>query len=790
MRTYLLLALWMALPQPGHAVVFAQRTTGAMAQGSLGQRGEGGATLRRSKRGWMWNQFYIQEEYMGTDYQYMGKLHSDMDKEDGSVRYVLSGEGAGTLFVIDENSGDLHATKRLDREEKANYTLRAQAVNKRTGQPLEPETEFIVKVQDINDNEPKFAKEVYTASIPEMSDVGTSVIQVTATDADDGMYGNSAKLVYSILQGDPYFSVDPKTGIIRTTLPDMKRESREHYQVVIQAKDMAGQKGGLSGTTTVNITLTDVNNSPPRFPQSTYHFSVPESAEVGAQVGRVKATDDDIGVNAEMAYSVVSGEGQDVFDIVTDSRTQEGVIRVKKPLDFERKKTYTLRVQAENTHLDPRFFRLGPFRDSTTVRISVQDVPEPPVFERPRYALEVKEDARVGTAVGSVSAVDPDVTRSPVRYSIDRVTDLDRLFSVHPGNGSIFTLKSLDREEIAWHNISVIATEFSDPRQTSRVPVYIKVLDVNDNAPTFAAYYETYVCENAKAGQKIQTVSAVDADDPAGGHRFFFNLAPESSVRANFTVRDNRDNTAEILTQRSGFSRLEQSSYLVSVVITDGDYPRQSSTSTLTVRVCACDREGNMELCSAEAVALSAGLSTAALVAILLCVIILLLIVVLFAALRRQRKKEPLIISKEDVRDNVVSYNDEGGGEEDTQAFDIGTLRNPQAVDGNKQRRDIIPDSLLAPPIRRTPAPSRDNADVRDFINQRVQDNDSNPTAPPYDSLATYAYEGNGSVAESLSSLASATSEGDQDYNYLSEWGPRFKKLSDLYGGEDSDRDA
>jgi cadherin 15 (M-cadherin) len=57
-------------------------------------------------------------------------------------------------------------------------------------------------------------------------------------------------------------------GIIKTALPDMSRENKEQYQVVIQAKDMGGQMGGLSGTTTVNITLTDVNNNPPRFPQS------------------------------------------------------------------------------------------------------------------------------------------------------------------------------------------------------------------------------------------------------------------------------------------------------------------------------------------------------------------------------------------------------------------------------------------------------------------------------------------------------------------------------------------
>lgn len=52
----------------------------------------------------------------------------------------------------------------------------------------------------------------------------------------------------------------------------MSRENREQYQVVIQAKDMGGQMGGLSGTTTVNITLTDVNNNPPRFPQSKEGF--------------------------------------------------------------------------------------------------------------------------------------------------------------------------------------------------------------------------------------------------------------------------------------------------------------------------------------------------------------------------------------------------------------------------------------------------------------------------------------------------------------------------------------
>lgn len=84
------------------------------------------------------------------------------------------------------------------------------------------------------------------------------------------------------------------------------------------------------------------------------------------------------------------------------------------------------------------------------------------------------------------------------------------------------------------------------------------------------------------------------------------------------------DNTAWILTQRNGYNSLQKSVYHVPVVISDGDFPMQSSTSTLTVRVCSCDREGNMKLCNAEALTARAGLSTGALVAILLCVIILL----------------------------------------------------------------------------------------------------------------------------------------------------------------------
>uniref|UniRef100_A0A665X2H8 Cadherin-12 n=1 Tax=Echeneis naucrates TaxID=173247 RepID=A0A665X2H8_ECHNA len=750
----------------------------------------GAAGFQRVKRGWVWNQFFVLEEYMGSDPQYVGKLHTDLDKGDSAVKYTLSGEGAGSIFTIDQTTGDIHALRSLDREEKPYYTLRAQAVDINTNRPLEPESEFVIKVQDINDNEPKFLEGPYMASVPEMSPVGTYVTQVTATDADDPTYGNSARVVYSILHGQPYFSVDPKTGVIKTALPNMDREVKEQYQVLIQAKDMGGQLGGLAGTTTVNITLSDVNDNPPRFSKSEIleksNNAVPESSAVGSAVGRIKAHDLDIGRNAEVEYTIVPGDGGAMFDITTNEHNQEGIIILKRPLDYETKKAYTFKVDASNAHLDPRFQNFGAFKDTATVKINVLDVDEPPVFNKPAYVMDVYEDTPAGTIIGAVTAQDLDASSSPVRYSIDWKSDMDSFFDIDPVEGTISTNELLDRESIAQHNISVVATKLNSPVLTSRVAVTVHVLDINEFPPELASPYETFVCENAKMGQVIQTFSAKDQDLPMSGQQFSFKSPREDvKVNKNFTIRDFGNNTAGIVTKRGGFRRRLQEIYFLPVVIEDNGYPPKSSTGTLTIRVCGCESDGSLLTCSAEAIFLPVGLSTGALVAILLCIIILLVIVVLYVGLRRQKKKETLMSSKEDIRDNVIHYDDEGGGEEDTHAFDMGTLRNPKVVKENLYRRDVKPE------MKRDPRPlaSQDSADIRDFINQRLKEHDVDNSAPPYDSLATYAYEGDGSVAESLSSIGSLAVDLEEDYDYLKDWGPRFKTLYCAATGPGVDRD-
>lgn len=102
----------------------------------------------------------------------VSQLHTDMDRGDGRTKYMLEGEGVGSVFVIDGNTGNIHVTKALDREEKDQYRLVATATDRQTGRALEPSSQFIIRVQDINDNPPVFPDEPYVATVPEMANIG------------------------------------------------------------------------------------------------------------------------------------------------------------------------------------------------------------------------------------------------------------------------------------------------------------------------------------------------------------------------------------------------------------------------------------------------------------------------------------------------------------------------------------------------------------------------------------------------------------------------------------------
>lgn len=750
------------------------------------------------------------EEYTGTEPLYVGKIHTDSDEGEGNIKYTISGEGAGSIFIIDELTGDIHATARLDREEKAFYTLRAQARDRQSNDPLEPESEFVIKVQDINDSEPKFLEGPYITSVAELSPIGTSIMKVTAIDADDPTYGSSARVVYSVLDGERFFAVDKHTGIIMTAVADLDRETQDRYELVVKATDMAGQLGGLSGSTTVTIVITDVNDNPPRFPQKMYQFTVSEGAAVGTPVGHVMATDADMGENTDMTYLIK--EGGELFRVTTNVETQEAVVSIKKPLDFETKRTHNVVVEAVNKHVDPRFVDLGSFRDQTIVRVSVTDVDEPPLFHPAEgTVLEVQEDASVGVLVGIVSARDPDEKNKPVRFTIDRTTDQEMIFHIDPDTGAITLGKILDRETAGWHNITVKAVEAENHSMASQSSVSIRILDVNDNPPELALPYEASICEDAKPGQLIHTISVVDRDEPQTGHQFYFKLVPESTNNRNFDLSDVKDNTAGIRTQRSGFNRHEQNVYFLPILVVDSGPHPLSSTGTLTIHVCGCDADGAIQSCNATAYVMSASLSPGALIALLVCMLILIVLVLLILTLKRHRKGQRMAEDEEDMRDNVIKYNDEGGGEQDTQAYDMSALRNLYDFPESKGA-DPGPDIRTLPQWIQTSrlngttlragvetcnvaslgveAIAADFSLFKGYIKKKVDQADADLSVPPYDSFQTYAFEGTSSPALSLSSIHTLSTTSEQDFSYLSDWGPRFRQLAGYYAPGNLDEEG
>ncbi|XP_038586889.1 cadherin-7 isoform X1 [Micropterus salmoides] len=774
---------------PGGVLSDMRDTRGLEAQ----QLAQGATHLhRRLKRAWIWKQLFVLEE--DPTPRVIGQLKSDSDRGEFSIKYVLSGEGAGDVFEIDEYSGEIRTLKKLDREEKAFYVLQAQAINRRSNEPEEPESEFIIKVEDINDNVPQFQNEPYVSSIPEMCPTGTTVAQVTATDADDPMFGNNAKLIYSILQGEPYFSVEPKTGIIVTSWPNMDREAREQYLVVVQVKDMLGLSGSYSSSTTVTVSLTDVNDNGPTFQHHLYAFAIPENAAVGTTVGKIMAEDGDIGINAKMTYSLEDDlEESSTFIITTHPVTQEGVVLLAKPLDYETKRRYVMAAEAVNDHVDTRFLNLEDFRDRTTLKIVVENVDEPPVFLSRVYEWKVAENAAVGTVVGSVSARDTDTVNNPIRYSIDKRSDTTKAFKIDPNNGTITVAKALDRETSDWHNVTVEAKETTQNHLSSSVAVFIKVLDINDNVPRLTRDYQPYICEGTQAGDLIQLLSAVDPDDPVEGHHFYFSMVPEKHINPNFTIRDNQDNTAGIVARRSTFTRKDRTQYLLPVVVTDSGSPALSSTSTLTISVCSCHPAGHCPTGGVEALAMSMGVSLQTLLGLLVCLVTLTVLSILMLMVRRHRRKqqEGLKVEGKELElpetvSQKVLYYGEGRGADLNFCQPVVPLRpHPRRRDRRLRREDIRASIRMS--LRESHLIGPDDEVFRQFILDRLAEADQDPYVPPFDCLRTYAYEGSGSPTGSLSSLESSSSELELDQPVCNPR-PYLVRLTPWYGvgGEDT----
>ncbi|XP_051884161.1 cadherin-5-like [Pristis pectinata] len=714
---------------------------------------------------WIWNQLHCWEGLLKPTQ--IGKIQSVWHKE-GETKYQLQGEGVGTIFKVDPDTGDICVYRELDRETKDRYKLKGIVINKKTLKQIGPTTNFTIQVLDVNDNAPIFTKDPFNGTVAEMSRKGTSVLTITAHDPDDPTVNKHAVVTYKILSKQDNFYINPDTGIIYVNNSNLDRERKKDYQLIVQAKDMEVDQGGMSSSATVYISLTDINDNAPFFQHRQYNYTASEATPIGVALGRVKAEDLDEGENAKILYTVISNN---IFQITTDPHTQEGVITLKKPLDFETQRLHRVHIEAEN----PTLVKGMKYKTSTTLVIEVLDVNEPPEFSQSRYIFRVTENQPESTSVGRVSASDPDQAKERIRYSLQDGLDLFRI----EDNGMIYTREPLDREAFAWHNITVAANEVGNSNSISYAPIAIKVLDQNDNAPTLADSYYPHVCEDDPVGTVIQVISAVDMDETPPDVKFFFSIPLKVS---NFSVKNNGDNTANITVNQAGFNQNEVSKFSVPIIISDNGTPRLSSNNTLEINVCSCNRDRDPINCRHIA-PLSSGVTVTILLIIILCIIVTIALAVLIVRWRMQQKSAfgGLVKAPGEIREQLVQYDEEGGGEMDTNSFDI-TVLNSLRTKGAQPLK--VTD--CAPVYAQVRKPGDDMGSV---VRMKKDEADGDRDGLPYDTLHIYGYEGADSVAESLSSLDVSSIDSEQDYDFLNDWGPRFQMLAELYGS-DPDRES
>ncbi|XP_077108965.1 cadherin-4 isoform X1 [Ranitomeya variabilis] len=753
--------------------------------------------LRRQKRDWVIPPVNVPENSRGPFPEQLVRIRSDKDRE-SMIRYSITGVGADQppmeIFSIDPISGRMYVTRPLDREERSSYHLRAHAVDM-NGNKVENPIDLSIYVIDMNDNRPEFSSPVFNGSVDEASKPGSYVMTVTAHDADDINTSNGI-VMYRIMAQSPQspsqdmFVIHSETGAINTVAAGLDREKVQQYTVVIQATDMEGNLNhGLSNTATAIITVADVNDNPPEFTSKMFTGEVPEN-RIDVVVTNLTVVDRDqpYTPNWNAIYNIISGDPAGHFTVKTDPVTNEGIVTVVKPVDYEMNKAFLLNVMVTNKAPLASGIQMS-LQSTSAVTISIMDVNEAPYFPNRNDPIRQLEGEPAGRLLTTFSAVDPDRSmQQALRYT--KLHDPANWLAINTTNGQVFTTAVLDREspfvKDDIYQAKFLATDNGVPPASGTGTLHIQLIDINDNAPELLPK-EAQICE--RFNSRGINITATDVDRKPSGDPFVFELQTvPSTIRRNWTINRINGNYARLSLQ---IGYLESGVYEVPIIVTDSGNPPLYNKSVIRVKVCPCDENGD---CTTIGAVAATRLGTGAIIAILICIIILLSMVLLFVMWMKRREKERhtkqlLIDPEDDVRDNILKYDEEGGGEED-QDYDLSQLQQPETLDHvlNKvagvRRVDERPVGAEPQyPIRPViPHPG----DIGDFITEGLRAADNDPTAPPYDSLLVFDYEGSGSTAGSVSSLNSSSSE-DQDFEYLNDWGPRFKKLADLYGGGEED---
>ncbi|XP_071380362.1 protocadherin alpha-C2-like [Centroberyx affinis] len=523
-------------------------------------------------------------ESLSPGERYLLPIAVDADMGSNSVKsYKLSPSG---YFSLDVQSGgeqsvsaELVLQKALDREKQSLIKLTLTAAD--GGKPPRSGTlQIIVNVMDVNDNTPTFSKSLYKAHVNENVPFGTMVIQLNASDLDEGLNG---KLIYSFIKRgnvDPsdIFDIDANTGEI-TVKGTLDHEKTPAYEIRVQVKDQGSIPRSAHGKLLIEVT--DINDNAPEITVTSLRNPVKENAETGTVVALVTVSDKDGGKNGVNNCKVT---GVVPFKLESNYKNEYSLV-VDGPLDRERASQYNVTITATDEGISP-------LSSTSTVIVHISDVNDnAPHFLEPMVNVYVKENSEVGAVIYTMNAYDPDSDdNAKLTYSLlegsPRNIPISSVVNINSENGDIVSLQSFNFEELKTFQFKVQATDSGVPPLSSNVTVNVLILDENDNSPGILAPYSEHGSVNsenipysAEAGYFVAKIRAVDAD--SGYNALLSYHISEPKGTSLFRIGTS---TGEIRTKRR-MSDNDVKTHPLVVLVCDNGEPSLSATVSIDVVV-------------------------------------------------------------------------------------------------------------------------------------------------------------------------------------------------------------
>ncbi|EDL76373.1 rCG49295, isoform CRA_i [Rattus norvegicus] len=461
----------------------------------------------------------------------------------------------------------------LDREEHNFHRLILTAVDG-GDPPRSGTTQIRIQVTDINDNPPVFTQDVFKVTLREDVPPGFSVLQVTATDQDEGI---NAEITYSFHNVDEqverFFNLDKRTGEI-TTKDNLDFETAKSYTLNVEAKD----PGDLASHCSIQVEILDENDCVPEIIVTSVFTPLPEDSPLGTVIALIKTRDRDSGENGDVYCHVL---GSEEFVLKSSSKNYYKLV-TDRTLDREAIPEYNVTIVATDRGKPP-------LSSKVIITLHISDVNDnAPVFHQASYLVHVAENNPPGASIAQVSASDPDLgSNGLVSYSIIasdlEPRSLSSFVSMNQDSGVVYAQRSFDHEQLRSFQLTLQARDQGSPALSANVSMCVLVGDRNDNSPRVlyptlepdgSALFDM-VPRAAEPGYLVTKVVAVDADSGHNAWLSYHVLQASDPGLFSLGLRTGEVRTARALGDR------DSARQRLLVAVRDGGQPPLSATATL-----------------------------------------------------------------------------------------------------------------------------------------------------------------------------------------------------------------